>query len=88
MMWFSSSLPRGDCVAIDRKNAAFVILNEVKNLMHSISVGWIPRSLTYSQTSKSPSFPHAFSGNPDESLTGPPIDTFGGDTVGQILIQI
>jgi hypothetical protein len=52
----------------------------------SISVSWIPRSLlpkTYSQTSKSPSFPHAFSGNPDESLTGPPIKTFGGDNCGR-----
>ena len=51
---------------------------------YSISVVWIPRSLlrkTYSQTS-SPSFPHAFSGNPDESLTGPPIKTFGGDNCG------
>jgi uncharacterized protein YjbJ (UPF0337 family) len=25
------------------------------------------------------SFPHAFSGNLDETLTGPPIETFGGD---------
>jgi hypothetical protein len=27
----------------------------------------------------SPSFPHAFSGNPGEIRTGPPIKTFGGD---------
>ncbi len=35
MMWFRSSFSRGDCVAID-ENAASVILNEVKNLMHSM----------------------------------------------------
>jgi hypothetical protein len=30
------------------------------------------------------SFPHAFSGNPDETLTGPPIETFGGDDFREI----
>jgi hypothetical protein len=30
----------------------------------------------------SPSFPHAFSGNPGEIRTGPPIKTFGGDGFG------
>jgi hypothetical protein len=29
-----------------------------------------------------PSFPHAFSGNPGEFRTGPPIKTFGGDELG------
>ncbi|HZM89954.1 MAG TPA: hypothetical protein VFF31_25765, partial [Blastocatellia bacterium] len=29
--------------------------------------------------SQSPSFPRVFSGNPGETLTGPPIETFGGD---------
>jgi hypothetical protein len=31
---------------------------------------------------RSPSFPHAFSGNPGENGTGPPIKTFGGDAFG------
>jgi hypothetical protein len=31
------------------------------------------------QSSKHLSFPHAFSGNPGETLTGPPIKTFGGE---------
>ena len=31
------------------------------------------------QTSEFLSFPHAFSGNPGETPTGPPINTFGGD---------
>jgi hypothetical protein len=31
----------------------------------------------------SPSFPHAFSGNPGETQTGPPIKTFGGDNFGE-----
>jgi ABC-type nitrate/sulfonate/bicarbonate transport system substrate-binding protein len=31
------------------------------------------------QISKRPSFPNASIGNPDETLTGPPIHTFGGD---------
>jgi len=31
------------------------------------------------QTSEILSFPHAFSGNPGETPTGPPINTFGGD---------
>jgi hypothetical protein len=35
-----------------------------------------PNSLT------SPSFPHAFSGNPGGIGTGPPIKTFGGDVLG------
>jgi hypothetical protein len=30
---------------------------------------------------RSPSFPHAFSGNPGDIRTGPPIKTFGGDTL-------
>jgi hypothetical protein len=30
----------------------------------------------------SPSFPHAFSGNPGGIRTGPPIKTFGGDDFG------
>jgi hypothetical protein len=29
-----------------------------------------------------PSFPHVFSGNPDKTRTGPPIETFGGDEFG------
>jgi ABC-type nitrate/sulfonate/bicarbonate transport system substrate-binding protein len=33
----------------------------------------------YVQTSKSLSFPNVSIGNPDETLTGPPINTFGGD---------
>ena len=44
--------------------------------------GSIPRGLlrkSYSQTSKSLSFPNALIGNPDETMTGPPIKTFGGD---------
>src|SRR6266702_6084424 len=35
-----------------------------------------------------PSFPHAFSGNPGETLTGPPIKTFGGDDFGETLINV
>src|SRR3990167_7936928 len=31
------------------------------------------------------SFPHALSGNPGETLTGPPIKTFGGDNFGKII---
>src|SRR5205807_10544292 len=38
--------------------------------------------LYYFQTSKSPSFPNAFIGNPGETVTGPPINTFGGDNLG------
>jgi hypothetical protein len=34
------------------------------------------------------SFPHAFSGNPDEIRTGPPIKTFGGDDLEKILIKV
>ncbi len=44
--------------------------------------GLIPRSLLCngdSWSSQSPSFPRVFSGNPGETLTGPPIETFGGD---------
>ena len=33
----------------------------------------------------SPSFPHAFSGNPGGIRTGPPIKTFGGDDFGVAL---
>jgi hypothetical protein len=29
-----------------------------------------------------PSFPNASIGNPDETVTGPPINTFGGDDFG------
>ncbi len=50
-----------------------------------ISTGLIPRSLLRngdSKPSRSPSFPHAFSGNPGEIRTGPPIRTFGGDAFG------
>jgi protein SCO1 len=36
-------------------------------------------SYGYSQTSKSVSFPKALIGNPGETRTGPPIETFGGD---------
>src|SRR5918994_5121195 len=36
----------------------------------------------YSRTSKSLSFPNASIGNPDETTTGPPIRTFGGDSLG------
>jgi hypothetical protein len=32
---------------------------------------------------QSPSFPHAFSGNPGEFRTGPPIEAFGGDNLGK-----
>jgi hypothetical protein len=32
-----------------------------------------------------PSFPHASSGNPGESGSGPPIKTFGGDEIGKVL---
>ena len=32
--------------------------------------------------SRAHSFPHAFSGNPGEILSGPPIETFGGDNFG------
>src|SRR4029453_6305581 len=35
-----------------------------------------------SHSPTSPSFPHAFSGNPGEIRTGPPIKTFGGDGLG------
>jgi hypothetical protein len=38
--------------------------------------------LTTPNSSTSPSFPHAFSGNPGEIRTGPPIKTFGGDGLG------
>src|SRR4030095_4017486 len=44
--------------------------------------GLIPRSLLRNGNSwscQSPSFPRVFSGNPGETLTGPPIETFGGD---------
>ena len=44
--------------------------------------GSIPRGLlrkSYSQTPQSLSFPNASIGNPDETMTGPPIKTFGGD---------
>ena len=44
--------------------------------------GSIPRNLLRngnSWSSQSPSFPHAFSGDPGEILAGPPIETFGGD---------
>src|SRR5262245_4942507 len=34
---------------------------------------------------RSPSFPHALSGNPDEFGTGPPIRTFGGDAPKNVL---
>src|SRR3989338_3246823 len=50
-----------------------------------ITTGLIPRSLLRNGDSKSsqgPSFPHAFSGNPGEFRTGPPIKTFGGDNFG------
>jgi hypothetical protein len=33
----------------------------------------------------SPSFPHAFSGNPGGIRTGPPIKTFGGDGLGRLI---
>jgi hypothetical protein len=36
--------------------------------------------------SRAHSFPHALSGNPGETGTGPPIKTFGGDAFGIILI--
>jgi hypothetical protein len=48
--------------------------------------GSIPRSLLRNGDSKSSqglSFPHAFSGNPGETWTGPPIKTFGGDNFGK-----
>jgi len=48
--------------------------------------GTIPRSLlrkTGFDLSQGPSFPHACSGNPGETLTGPPIKTFGGDDFGK-----
>src|SRR3989338_9165708 len=51
-----------------------------------ITTGLIPRSLLRNGDSKSsqgPSFPHAFSGNPGETRTGPPIKTFGGDNFGE-----
>ena len=32
--------------------------------------------------SQAHSFPHAFSGNPGDIRTGPPIETFGGDDFG------
>jgi len=43
--------------------------------------GLIPRSLLRNGDPKSSglSFPHVFSGNPGEPLTGPPIKTFGGE---------
>ena len=47
--------------------------------------GSIPHNLlhkSYSQPSKSLSFPNASIGNPSETLTGPPIKTFGGDNFG------
>ena len=47
--------------------------------------GLVPRSLlrkSYSQTSKSMSFLNARIGNPEETGTGPPIKTFGGDAFG------
>ena len=34
-----------------------------------------------------PSFPHALSGNPGESGSGPPIKTFGGDGIGIVRIM-
>src|SRR3990167_2198580 len=48
--------------------------------------GLIPRSLLRNGDSKSSqglSFPHAFSGNPGETRTRPPIKTFGGDDFGE-----
>ena len=50
-----------------------------------IYAGLIPRGLLrkiHSRTSKSLSFPNASIGNPDETVTGPPIKTFGGDALG------
>ena len=47
-----------------------------------ISLGSIPRTWVpevYVQTSKSLSFPNVSIGNPGETLTGPPINAFGGD---------
>src|SRR5438132_13979490 len=43
--------------------------------------GFIPHSFLRRKRSpiRSPSFPHALSGNPGESGSGPPIKTFGGD---------
>jgi hypothetical protein len=38
------------------------------------------------QNLKSPSFPHALSGNPDDLRTGPPIKTFGGDDLKMIFM--
>ena len=38
--------------------------------------------------SRAHSFPHAFSGNPGEVLTGPPIKPFGGDDLEKILIKV
>jgi hypothetical protein len=38
--------------------------------------------LQHSNSPTSPSFPHAFSGNPGGIRTGPPIKTFGGDGLG------
>ncbi len=63
-----------------RKLVAYVIPSSPNLAL--ISLGSIPRSLLRSakiSSSQSPSFPHAFSGNPGETLTGPPIKTFGGD---------
>src|SRR6266542_1342695 len=37
------------------------------------------------RTRRVPSFPHAFSGNPGETGTGPPIKTFGGDAFGLVV---
>ncbi len=39
-------------------------------------------SRNYPKTSKSLSFPNALVGNPDEAMTGPPTETFGGDNFG------
>jgi hypothetical protein len=36
---------------------------------------------------RSPSFPHALSGNPDGLGTGPPMKTFGRDTLKMILMD-
>ena len=36
----------------------------------------------------SPSFPHAFSGNPGETLTGPPIKTLGVTRFGKMIIKL
>jgi hypothetical protein len=76
----TQSLPTQTRLQIRNSKSEQIRMIETKN---SITLGLIPHSLLCkTDPNKSPSFPHAFSGNPGETGTGPPIKTFGGDAFG------